>query len=243
MGRIFTHRYPNRAVCCISTYNIVKWQIFPSWLKTVKHLSKAVSNEILHIHLFRVSLWYRMMLWYFPSARNAFKHHVMYVELNEKIERMSKHVYSIFVEASLVGLVMPPLLITLVNYFIYDLSEESYFLPTPVMYVNDHFKHYFVGKKLDEILFCKRMPFDWHTPFGYFMTYLTEFGASVATFLCVASIICFLIGSCWLFIHFAKDIADDLSILNAGEISSNNYKEVMDGFCNIIQSYTDVTGW
>lgn len=61
------------------------------------------------------------------------------MELNEKIERMSKLVYSIFVEASLVGLVIPPLLITLVNYFVYDLSEESYFLPTPVMYVTDHF--------------------------------------------------------------------------------------------------------
>lgn len=63
----------------------------------------------------------------------------MYMELTEKIERMSKLVYSIFVEASLVGLVIPPLLITLVNYFVYDLSEESYFLPTPVMYVTDHF--------------------------------------------------------------------------------------------------------
>lgn len=90
-------------------------------------------------------------------------------------------------------------------------------------------------------LFYKRMPFNWHTPLGYFVTYLMEFGSSVATFLCVASIICFLIGSCWLFIYFVKDIADDLSTLNAGEISSKNNKEVMDGFCNIIQSYTDVT--
>lgn len=59
----------------------------------------------------------------------------MYNEINEKIERTSKLVYTIFVEASIVGLIVPPIIITLVNYFIYDLKEQSYFLPTPVMYV------------------------------------------------------------------------------------------------------------
>lgn len=62
----------------------------------------------------------------------------MYMELTEKIERMSKLVYTIFVEASLAGLITPPMLITLVNYFIYDLNDESYHLPTPVMYVSFH---------------------------------------------------------------------------------------------------------
>lgn len=62
---------------------------------------------------------------------------IMYNEMNEKIERISKLVYSIFVEASIAGLVVPPLLITLVNYFIYDLKEDSYFLPTPVLYAID----------------------------------------------------------------------------------------------------------
>lgn len=72
----------------------------------------------------------------------------MYLELNEKIERMSKVVYSIFVEASVVGLLLPPLLITLVNYFIYDLKSESFALPTPVMYVNDHLKDTNSKKKM-----------------------------------------------------------------------------------------------
>lgn len=73
------------------------------------------------------------------------------------------------------------------------------------------------------------------------MAFLTEVGASVATFLCVASLICFLIGACWLFIHFVKDIADDLSALNVSETSDSNRKEMMKSFCAIIQSYTDVT--
>lgn len=72
------------------------------------------------------------------------------------------------------------------------------------------------------------------------MALFTEAAASVATFLVVASIICYLIGSCWLFIHFVKDIADDLHALNVTE-RDFNYKEVKKCFCDIIQSYTDVT--
>lgn len=82
----------------------------------------------------------------------------------------------------------------------------------------------------------------WHTPFGYFMTYLTQAGASVTTFLCVASIICFLIGACCVFIHFVRDIADDLSALNVSDASNINRNEVANSFCGIVQSYTDITG-
>lgn len=83
-----------------------------------------------------------------------------------------------------------------------------------------------------------RLPFDSHTPFGYFIAYLTEAGASVATFLCVSSIICFLIGSCWLFSHFVKDIADDLPTLDNSRTSNSNRTELMKYF---IQSYSVVT--
>lgn len=58
-----------------------------------------------------------------------------YVKVNEKIERGSKIIYCILPEISFAGVVIPPLLITSVNYFIYDLKDESYLLPFPVMYV------------------------------------------------------------------------------------------------------------
>lgn len=57
-----------------------------------------------------------------------------YKELIEKIERLSE----IFCYALLItlGFLMPPaLLFTIVNYFIYDLKGESFYLLYPIMYV------------------------------------------------------------------------------------------------------------
>lgn len=42
--------------------------------------------------------------------------------------------YFIMAKMSVVGTVLPALMLTLVNYFVYDLRDESYFLPFPVMY-------------------------------------------------------------------------------------------------------------
>lgn len=77
----------------------------------------------------------------------------MYLELNEKIERMSKFVYTIFVEASVAGLLIPTMLITLVNYFVYDLKDDSYALPTPVVYAKGHHGYEPIIKKLLKSIF------------------------------------------------------------------------------------------
>lgn len=49
----------------------------------------------------------------------------MYDELNAKIERLCKWLYIALVRVALAGTMLPPLLITLVNYYIYDLGDES----------------------------------------------------------------------------------------------------------------------
>lgn len=53
----------------------------------------------------------------------------------ENIEKLSKLFHIVFVELSLIGFVACSLAITAVNYFIYDLKDESYYLPSKVMYV------------------------------------------------------------------------------------------------------------
>lgn len=68
-----------------------------------------------------------------PLGRHA---RIMYIKVNERIEQWNKIIYCISAEISCAGVVLPPLLITSVNYFIYDLKEESYLLPFPVMYVS-----------------------------------------------------------------------------------------------------------
>lgn len=58
----------------------------------------------------------------------------MYTKLIAKIEQISKLIYFVTVQLSYVGGVLPPLLLTLINYFIYDLHDES-FQEIQMMYV------------------------------------------------------------------------------------------------------------
>lgn len=52
--------------------------------------------------------------------------------------------------------------------------------------------------------------------------------------------ICFLLGCCWLFICFAKEVTNDLSLLNINGRRKRNRFEVKQRFCNIVRVYTDV---
>lgn len=63
-------------------------------------------------------------------GRNA---RTFYDEVNEKIERWNKMIYFVTAIVSCAGVILPPLLITTVNYCIYDLKQESYLLPFPVV--------------------------------------------------------------------------------------------------------------
>ena len=64
----------------------------------------------------------------------------IYIELNEKIEFICKLLHVVSVHLTVNGVMVPQLLITVINYFIYDLKDESYFLSFPVMlgYVQVH---------------------------------------------------------------------------------------------------------
>lgn len=55
------------------------------------------------------------------------------MEINEKIERRSELIYFVFTKLSVPGVILPALLLTTVNYFIYGLDKESYYLPFPLM--------------------------------------------------------------------------------------------------------------
>ena len=59
-----------------------------------------------------------------------------FIKLNENIEKMSKWLHFIVGKLSIAGLLLPTLLITIVKYFILDFGDESFFLPTPILYVN-----------------------------------------------------------------------------------------------------------
>ena len=58
----------------------------------------------------------------------------LYIESNEKVEKFYESYQFAIVKLTYASLLLPPMLITTVNYFIYDLKDESYFLGIPVMY-------------------------------------------------------------------------------------------------------------
>lgn len=60
----------------------------------------------------------------------------MYAELNEKIEFMTGLMYFAVVKLTPVGVMLPALVITIFNYYVNGLGNESFFLPIMVMYVS-----------------------------------------------------------------------------------------------------------
>lgn len=60
-----------------------------------------------------------------------------YAELNAKIERVSKFLYILLIRITPAGIMFPNLLITIGNYFILNLGDESYYLDWPLLYVLD----------------------------------------------------------------------------------------------------------
>lgn len=57
----------------------------------------------------------------------------IYIELSGKIEFTCKLFDIVFVKVTLASIILPQFLITVVNYFIYDLKDESYFFSIPMM--------------------------------------------------------------------------------------------------------------
>lgn len=80
---------------------------------------------------------------------------------------------------------------------------------------------------------------NWHSPFGYLIALFIELAAAFAMLFSVLTIICLLVGSCWLFIAFVEDIINDLTQLKIDEKSNATDREMKTCFSNIIQFYSD----
>lgn len=59
----------------------------------------------------------------------------IYKDTCKRIEQMSDVISFLFIKLSIPGIIFPSCLITANNYFVKDLKEESFFLPSPVVYV------------------------------------------------------------------------------------------------------------
>lgn len=162
--------------------------------------------------------------------------------LNEKIERISKLIYFLVVKLTTLGVLLPALFITLINYFIYDLKDDSYYLSFPIAYVGSSI-HIFVGLPFEfSTSFYPRfvrVPFDWKTPFGYL---IVSIGVAVSMFVILSvfvPLLCFTIGSTLTAIFLTDDIVNNLIIFNNfTKKSTEHLEETKQHLCNIIQDFS-----
>lgn len=73
----------------------------------------------------------------------------------ENIESISRAIRFALVEMTAVGCYLPSVLVTLVNYFVFNLGDESYFLSAPIMWVPNSrfpFKCHISSKKSQQFL-------------------------------------------------------------------------------------------
>lgn len=69
---------------------------------------------------------------YFAEGSHDVATESHYIELNAKIERISRIIDFLMMKLMFPAFIVPAVIITLVNYFIYDLKGESYFIPFSV---------------------------------------------------------------------------------------------------------------
>lgn len=89
-------------------------------------------------------------------------------------------------------------------------------------------------------IFFNRLPFNWRTPFGYLIAQLSIAISYISILACLILTLCFYVSSCWLFATFAKDITNDLDLLNAFGASDRSHSKLQEHLSNIIQSHIDV---
>ena len=84
------------------------------------------------------------------------------------------------------------------------------------------------------------MPFNWKTPFGYFVAWLTEASGAVGVFTTCTLVFMFMFDSCQLFVFIAEDITNELADFNDAVKKPNaNHEELMDRLSNSLQAYSD----
>lgn len=163
-----------------------------------------------------------------------------YRTLIEKIERLT-NIFGMAMMITLLFLALPIFLYTIINYFIFDLGDESFILFFPAKFVSSLNLKKMDPSSIHLISFNCRWPFDWKTPLGYLIAWLIQSVACAIGAITTTVFFYLIFGSCWLFIYIAEDTTKDLAAFNS-DITSNAWKkrpESMKSFCEIVQLYTD----
>lgn len=191
-------------------------------LKRVSTVSCAV-----HLCLF-TRILITLGLSYKPSTNAE------YNMLNEKIERMSKWTHFALMKATVLLLSLPLIVMPLVDYFVYDLGDESFEESDVLMYGYKHTRSFEAVLKNFQSISIFRVPFNTNTPRGYLFLLLIELAGLFCSLLSFVPTLCVFIGSCWIFMSIVEDITDDLNLLNVGGASET------ERFLHMVTTYLDV---
>lgn len=161
--------------------------------------------------------------------------------MNKKIEQMTELAYLTLIKITIPGTQLPIIVVSLFNYLYYGMDEDSFSLPFYVLYV---FRPNYISHCL-LIFFVKfrsqRLPFNWKTPFGYFIATQLEFFGSLSIVLITFAVITNYFGSCWLITVFVKDIGEnDVSQLNLNASGPNKKKKMIDRFRKLVYNFSEV---
>lgn len=161
---------------------------------------------------------------------------IEYAKLAMKIEWMSKFFYIILMKISFVTYNFSALLMSLVNYFILNLGDESFYVQYPTMYVD---KNRNFEKFLYQLLFF-RIPFKWAPPFGYLLVWLIDAVSICCVIFVIIPGMALGIGVCWWIAAFINDTLNELDKLSSFcKAARKNACEIKVRFCNIIQLYSE----
>lgn len=136
--------------------------------------------------------------------------------MSVKIEQISKQFYFTVLKFKSAEIFLLYILRTAINYYIYDLGDQSYCIPFYTMW-----------------------PFNWRTPIGFAIVLNLEFVTDMCAQTWFIATQVFFVGLCWLSVAFAKDITRDLSLLNIGGSSKRHEAKFIQGFCGTVQLHAD----
>lgn len=96
-------------------------------------------------------------------------------------------------------------------------------------------------RSFSNAFFLSRFPFNWKTPLGYLIAFSSQCLQAYATISSLLPMICYLAGSCWLLVHFARDSTHDLSLFTINSSPNKDAEGRMkEQFCNIIKFHGDL---
>lgn len=177
-----------------------------------------------------------------PGARDA-NSKAAYVKLNEKTEFTSKLIHFLFTRIAVAVIQLPVLIITLINYYINDLKEESYLLAFPIMLFRMIFVRVLRVWLIQKLIFS-RLPFDWKRMTGYPVALTFTTLSLFMMFYTMVPTVSLAIGSAWLAETFVGSIINDVKQLSEMTKKSRKnlkkQKQMKHVFCVLVQDFSEV---